>query len=197
MESQKTVDDFIARQTQWKEPLKIIRKILLSTELEENMKWGSPVYSLSGKNVVGMNAFKSYVGLWFFQGAFLKDPNKLLVNAQDGKTKAQRQMRFTSEDEIDYALVKTYIKEAIQNQKAGKELKPDLKKPLIIPQEMQSALDAAIDLKNSFGKFPQGKQREFAEYISDARQEATRLKRLDKIIPMIKDGIGLNDKYRK
>jgi uncharacterized protein YdeI (YjbR/CyaY-like superfamily) len=192
-----SVDKFIEKQSMWEVALTKFRKILLSTELEENIKWGAPVYSLKGKNVVGMGVFKSYVGLWFFQGAFLKDPKNVLINAQDGKTKAQRQLRFTSEDDIDYGVVKAYILEAIQNQKAGKEFKPDLKKLIIIPLEMQSALDNDADLKNAFDTFTPGKKREFAEYISDARQEATRLKRLEKIIPMIKDGLGLNDKYRK
>ena len=108
MQSEKTVDDFLAKQTRWKEALIKLREILLSTELNENIKWGTPVYDLNGKNVVGLGAFKSYVGLWFFQGAFLKDAKKMLVNAQDGKTKAQRQLRFASEEEIDYALVKAY-----------------------------------------------------------------------------------------
>jgi len=192
-----SVDEFIAKQSNWQEVLTTFRKILLSTELEENIKWGAPVYSLKGKNVVGMGVFKSYVGLWFFQGAFLKDPKKVLINAQDGKTKAQRQLRFTFEDEIEFGVVKAYIHEAIQNQKAGKEFKPNLKKPIVIPHEMQSAFEKDTDLKNAFDTFTPGKKREFAEYISEARQEATRLKRLEKVIPMIKEGIGLNDKYRK
>lgn len=192
-----SVDEFIAKQSNWQEVLTTFRKILLSTELEENIKWGAPVYSLKEKNVVGMGVFKSYLGLWFFQGAFLKDPKKILVNAQDGKTKAQRQLRFTSEDQIDFGVVKAYIHEAIQNQKAGKEFKPDLKKPIIIPSEMRSALEKDIDLKYAFDTFTPGKKREFAEYISEARQEATRLKRLEKVILMIREGIGLNDKYRK
>jgi len=197
MQSEKTVDDFLAKQTRWKEALIKLREILLSTELNENIKWGTPVYDLNGKNVVGLGAFKSYVGLWFFQGAFLKDAKKMLVNAQDGKTKAQRQLRFASEEEIDYALVKAYIQEAIQNQKAGKEVKADTNKPLIIPEELKMALETDSDLKSSFSQFTPGKQREFAEYIMEAKQEATRLKRLEKVVPMIKGGVGLNDKYRK
>ncbi len=197
MQTNITVESFIAKQTNWRVALTKFRAILQSTELEETIKWGSPVYALDGKNIIGMGAFKSYVGLWFFQGVFLKDPNALLINAQDGKTKAQRQMRFTSEDEIDYDVVKNYINEAVQNQKAGMEFKPDLKKPLIIPPQLQSALDGDADLKNSFEKFTPGKQREFAEYIVEAKQDTTKLKRLEKITPMVKKGVGLNDKFRK
>jgi uncharacterized protein YdeI (YjbR/CyaY-like superfamily) len=192
-----TVEAFIAKQSNWQEVLIKFRQILLSSELEESIKWGMPVYSLKGKNAVGIGVFKSYVGLWFFQGAFLKDPKNILINAQEGKTKAQSQMRFTSIKGIDYELVKVYIREAIQNQKAGKEIKADLKKAIIIPLEMKSALENDADLKIAFDDFTAGKKREFAEYISDAKQEATRLKRLEKITLMIKEGIGLNDGYKK
>ena len=197
MQSNKTVDQFLAKHERWYNALIKLREILLGTELEETIKWGAPVYALKGKNVVGMGAFKNYVGLWFFQGAFLNDTKNRLVNAQDGKTKALRQMRFNSEDEIDTALVKEYVDEAIQNQKAGKEIKPDTKKELIIPSELQNALDGDSELLLAFEQFTPGKKREFADHVSDARQEATRLKRTEKIIPMIKGGIGLNDKYRK
>ncbi len=197
MTSKTTAESYISRNDQWKEVLSEFRKILLNTELEETVKWGAPVYALNGKNVVGMGAFKSYVGLWFFQGAFLKDEKKVLVNAQGGKTKALRQMRFKSLEDVDLDLVKAYINEAIENQKAGKELKPDSKKPVIIPVELKTALAADPKLKSAFDRFKPGKQREFAVYISEAKQYTTRLKRLEKIIPMIKEGIGLNDKYRK
>lgn len=197
MDSNKPVEKFIEKHPNWKEALIKLREILLSTELEETIKWGAPVYSLNGKNVVGMGAFKSYVGLWFFQGTFLKDAKKVLVNAQDGKTKALRQLRFASEIEIDLDLLKSYIDEAIQNQKEGKEIKPDTKKSLIVPTELQAEIDTDSELKSSFEKFTPGKQREFAGYISEAKQEITRFKRVKKIIPLIKEGIGLNDKYRK
>lgn len=192
-----TVDDFLARQNRWQEQLIKFRQILRKTELEETIKWGMPVYTLQGKLVAGLAAFKSYVGVWFYQGAFLKDEHKVLVNAQEGKTKAMRQLRFTSEHEIDYDLVAAYIKEAIQNQRAGKELKPDTQKTLEIPAELQSALEMDDDVKNCFLKFSPGRQREFAGYISEVKQAATRQKRIEKIIPMIKEGVGLNDKYRK
>lgn len=197
MQSQKTVEGFLAKHDRWKDALIKFREILLNTELQESIKWGIPVYSLHGKNVLGIGAFKSYVGLWFYQGAFLKDPQKLLINAQDGKTKAMRQLRFPSEQDIDLAVVKSYINEAIQNQKAGKEMKPDIKKPLVIPTEMQTVLDSDAALKSSFENFTPGKQREFADYISEAKQKATKQRRTEKIIPMIREGKGLNDKYRK
>ncbi len=197
MTPMKTVDDLLNRQERWQPQLAKFREILLQTELEETIKWGMPVYTLNEKLVVGLASFKTYVGLWFYQGALLTDEKKVLVNAQEGKTKAMRQLRFHREDEVDYHLVKAYIEEAIQNQKAGKEIKPDTKKPLDIPDELLAALKADGNLKNSFGKFSVGKQREFTVYVSEGKQASTRLTRLQKIIPMIKDGVGLNDKYRK
>jgi len=197
MQSIKTVEGFIEKQSRWKEPLQKFREILLETELLETIKWGAPVYTLNGMHVAGIGAFKTYVGVWFFQGAFLKDPHKKLINAQEGKTKALRQLRFSSEEAVDYYLVKEYVEEAIQNQKEGKELKPDEKKPLILPDELNEKFEIDKELKACFDELSPFKQREYAEYISEAKRADTKRKRLEKIIPMIKEKIGLNDKYRK
>lgn len=197
MQSNKSVEGFIEKQTAWKEPLLKFREILLATELEETVKWGQPVYALDGKNVLGIGAFKAYVGIWFYQGTFLQDPKGVLINAQEGKTKAMRQLRFSSIESVDYELVKAYVNEAIANQKAGKEIKADTKKALVIPKELQDALDKNNKLEAHFQQFTKGKQREFTDYISEAKREETRLNRIEKIIPMIMGGVGLNDKYRK
>lgn len=196
MQSSKTVEEFINKQDRWQEALMKFREIMLATELKETVKWGVPVYTLNGKHVAGMASFKSYVGIWFFQGAFLKDSYKKLVNAQEGKTKALRQFRFPSIEEADYELVKEYVAEAIQNQKEGKEIKPDKKKLLIIPDGLKAKFEDDEKLKTCFDEISLSKQREYAEYISEAKREETKLKRLEKILPMIKEKIGLNDKYR-
>ena len=159
------------------------------------MKWGIPTYCLKNKNVAGIGAFKSYAGLWFFNGSFLKDEEKKLINAQEGKTKGMRQWRFEVLKEIDEALVKSYIEEAIQNQKDGKEIKPE-KKPLIIPDELNEALASDSQLSEAFEALSLSCKREYAEHIAEAKREETKLKRLDKIIPMIMDKVGLNDKYK-
>jgi uncharacterized protein YdeI (YjbR/CyaY-like superfamily) len=189
------VETYIEKKSGWQKELEFLRAILLETELVETTKWGSPIYSFNGKNVVGIAAFKSYVGLWFFQGVFLKDEKKLLVNAQEGVTKALRQMRFSSIEEMDKESIKSYILEAIENQKAGKELKPE-KKKLVIPKALQAAFDQDKTLADSFDKLTSGKQKEYANHIANAKQAKTKQKRLDKIIPMVKKGIGLNDKYK-
>lgn len=128
MKYYKTVDEYILNTENGKEILIILREILKGTELKETIKWGSPVYTVNGKNVVGIGAFKSYAGIWFFQGALLKNEEGVLVNAQEGTTKALRQWRFSDVNEIDEKLVLKYVNEAIENQKKGKEIKADRKK---------------------------------------------------------------------
>lgn len=189
------VDQYILKHNIFSEALQILRAILTSTALEETVKWGYPAYTINGKNVLGLAAFKSYVGIWFHQGCFLKNEEDVLVNAQEGVTKAMRQWRFNSADEIDAELVLKYVEEAIQNQKEGKELKPE-KKKLEIPLELAEALKADKNLNASFQSLSPGKQREYADYISQAKQEKTKLARLEKITPMIFSGVGLHDKYK-
>ncbi|MFD2564675.1 YdeI/OmpD-associated family protein [Aquimarina rubra] len=196
MEKNKSVEEFISKKSEWKESLELLRSIMLSTEMKETIKWGAPVYTIGGKNVIGLGAFKSYVGVWFYQGVFLKDERKKLINAQEGKTKGLRQWRFNCMDEIDKKLVLQYVDEAIKNQKAGKEIKIEKSKDIEIPNELQAVLDTNPEVKVSFGKLTPFKQKEYKEYIATAKREATRISRVEKIIPMIQGGVGLNDKYR-
>jgi uncharacterized protein YdeI (YjbR/CyaY-like superfamily) len=114
MERFKTVDDYINSNVLWPDELRRLRKILLSTGLTEEVKWGGPCYTHNGKNVVGVGAFKSYFGLWFFKGAALKDEQNVLINAQPGKTKDLRQWRMTSPKDIKPSMIKRYVKEAMQ-----------------------------------------------------------------------------------
>ena len=144
-----------------------------------------------------MGAFKSYVGLWFFQGALLADKESVLVSAQEGKTKALRQWRFTSKREIDARRIKAYVKEAIDLQKQGLEIKADRSKTVEVPKQLKQALKRNKNAHSCFGQLAKGKQREYADYIADAKREETKMKRLEKILPMIEAGKGLNDKYRK
>lgn len=189
------VTDYIEKKAAWSEELKILRSIFSELPLEETIKWGAPYYMNNGKNIMGMAAFKAYFGIWFMQGALLKDEQKKLINAQEGKTSALRQWRFNSKEEIDVDLIKAYILEAIENQQQGKEIKPK-KKPLVIPELLQQAFGADQELKEKYEAFTLGKKRDYADYISEAKREATKRSRLEKIIPMIKSGIGLYDKYK-
>ena len=196
MEKPIKAEEYIAAQTEWQDGLKQLRCLLLATELEETIKWGIPVYTIKNKNVVGLSAFKDYFGLWFYQGVFLDDPAQMLINAQEGKTKGMRQWRFASEDEIDPTLVAAYLEEAIQNQKEGKVMvsaKPT--RDLILPPELKQLLVENNSLKAAFEQFTIGKRREFSEYISEAKRAATKVQRLEKVLPMILAGEGLNDRY--
>lgn len=196
MESHKSVEEYLLKKKQWINELTTLRKMLLSTGMKEEIKWGVPVYGYDGKNVAGIAAFKSYVGLWFYQGALLKDVKKKLVNAQEGKTKALRQWRFTSTKEIDEKLVKSYLKEAIQNTKAGKEIKPDRDKPIVIPKELAAHFKNKPSALKAFKALSKGKQREYAEHIEEAAKPETKARRIEKILPMITNGVGLHDKYK-
>lgn len=191
------VDEYITKHSNFTELLTEIRKILLSTEFVETIKWGMPTYTIQGKNVAGIGSFKSHFGIWFFQGALLKDRHKVLTNAQEGKTQAMRQWRFTNDSKIDKKLLLTYIQEAIANEKKGLRIKPTkTKKPLLIPSELASVLTKNKTLSQAFKELNLTKKRDFSEYITNAKREATKISRLEKIIPMIMDNIGLNDKYR-
>ena len=168
MERASSVESYIEEKSQWSESLLLLRKLFLLTSLEETIKWGMPTYTLGNKNVAGFSAFKSHVAIWFFQGVFLKDPGRHLINAQEGTTKGLRQWRFSDVGEIEKHEISIieYLEEATQN------------------------------LKLNFNQLPQYKRREYSDYISQAKREETRQKRLEKIAPMIRQGIGLNDRYK-
>ncbi|MDT7831884.1 YdeI/OmpD-associated family protein [Flavobacteriaceae bacterium S356] len=193
MESKVTA--YIAKQTNWKKELEKLRSILLDLPLVETVKWGAPYYTDKGKNIVGMAAFKHHFGLWFTQGALLQDKHGKLMNAQEGKTNALRQWRCVSMDDIDEELIRVYVLEAIDNQRNGKAIKPQ-RKPLVIPDLLQNALDSNSELKEKYENFSLSHKREYADYISEAKREATKLSRLEKIVPMILESVGLHDKYR-
>ncbi len=192
-----SVEEYIETNAHFDEALTILRNIINTTELEETIKWSAPVYALNGKNVVGLGAFKNHFGIWFFNGVFLKDEHGILVNAQENKTKALRQMRFESIAGIDEDIVLSYLKEAIENQRLGKEIKPDRsKKETIIPEELKAALDSDKVYKTAFEALSPSKQREYCEHIASAKRDATKISRLEKIKPMILQNKGLHDKYK-
>ena len=192
-----SVEAYIEQLEQWQDEVERLREILQSTKLDETVKWGAPCYTFDGKNVVGIGAFKTYFGLWFHQGALLSDPLGVLINAQEGKTKAQRQWRMQSKKDIKARAIKDYVKEAINVQAEGTEIKPARNKPLLIPDELKQALSKDRSLKAAFEALTKGCQREYAEHIAEAKKETTRINRLEKIKPMILESKGLNDRYRK
>lgn len=182
---------------QWNEVISLLKSLAENTELEHSIKWGIDVYTFGGKNVLGIAPFKSYVGIWFYNGVFMKDPKKVFINAQEGKTKGLRQWRFHSMEEIDKTTVSSYIQEAIQNERAGMKLVPAKPSKPYIKGLLKKAFTEDKALKAAFDQLTLGKQKEYAEYIGSAKREQTQIERLAKIKPMILEGVGLNDKYKK
>lgn len=182
---------------QWKEELEQIRCIINKLPLQKTIKWGSDVYTFNGKNVVSYGGFKNYFAIWFYNGVFLKDNDKVLINAQEGKTKSLRQWRFTSMAEINETKILKYLNEAIEIEKKGKKLDPEKFKKLDLPLLFSDLFREDKKLKKAFYQLTPGRQKEYILHINDAKQEVTQLKRLEKIKPMILEGKGLNDKYKK
>ncbi len=197
MSKSEKIEAYFEAEKTFKPAINRLREIILSTELVEDYKWNSPVYTINGKNVMGIGSFKNHFGVWFFNGGLLKDEKNVLTNAQEGKTKALRQLRYNSTEDIDEKLLIGYLNEAIANQKAGREIKSAKPvKNVVVPEELKIAFSKNPDLEKAFKNLTPGRQREYAEHIAGAKQETTRLKRLDKCEPMILEGVGLNDKYK-
>ncbi|SHJ06921.1 YdeI/OmpD-associated family protein [Flavobacterium terrae] len=177
----------------WEKEIDLLKAIINKTPLVETVKWGGIVYTYNNKNVLGIGGFKSYFGLWFFNGVFLKDSLNILVSGNE-TTKALRQWRFNSSEELDEKKILEYISEAIELEKEGRVHKAE-KSPLVMSVFFEDFLNQE-NLNSDFEKFTLTKKKEFVEYIDTAKQEKTKLARLEKIKPMIIEGIGLNDKYR-
>ena len=184
------------RSQNWPNEVQQLLEIIRKTGLEETVKWGEKTFTHNGRNVVGCLGFKNHFVLWFYNGVFLSDPYRVLQNAQEGKTKAMRQWRFQSADEINEVKILEYIQEAIQNEAEGKVWKPEKSTELEVPALFQEKLDNDSKLKSSFESLSSSKQKEYLEYLITAKREATQVSRMEKIIPMILEGKGLNDKYR-
>jgi uncharacterized protein YdeI (YjbR/CyaY-like superfamily) len=195
MTTEAKVTAYISNHDKWTIGLTILRELLINTELTEDLKWGMPTYRINGRNVVSMSAFKNHFGIWFHNGSFLKDEHNLLENAQEGKTKGMRHIRYNDVKDIDISILKSYILEAIQNQKDGKEIKPTRsKKPLDIPSIMTTHLTAHT--LDNLNKLSLAKRNDYIRYIISAKKQETKLNRIQKIIPMIDRGVGINDIYK-
>ena len=177
----------------------ILRQWVQEVGLDEDFKWSLPTYTWNNKNIASIGKFKKHYGIWFFQGGLLKDPLDILKNAQEGKTKAMRHWKFTDDVPGPEGLIKAYLLEALNNEKAGKRVpvvRGD-KKGVVIPEMLQVKLEEDPVLKGAFMALSPGKQRDYAEHIATAKREETKQKRWLAIEPLIREGKGLNDKYRK
>lgn len=190
------VAQFIEQHSKWSKQLMELRKLLASFNLTETIKWGSPVYTKDGKNLFGIGAFKNHYGIWFFQGALLKNNTELLVNAQEGKTQAMRQIKLDENINLDMEVLKPYIIEAIAAHDEGKKVQLIQPNPVEPPTLIINAFNKDQKLKEAFDLLSQGKQKEYSLFLIEAKKEETKHNRLNKIIPMILSGIVLNDKYK-
>lgn len=193
----KEAPDWKKYNSQWAEATEKVAQIIHELPLTKEFKWGGDIYTYQGKNVVAFSGFKNHFAIWFHNGVFLSDPQQVLVSASEGKTKSLRQWRFTSADDIDPKLVKSYIEEAIQTVIDGKELKAEKSTPLTLDGILKETLANDPTLDAAFTKLTPGKQREYIEHIADAKQEKTKITRIEKITPLILQGKGLHDKYKK
>lgn len=187
-------DFYFEKATKWKDEVLKLRSILLDCPLHEEVKWGCPCYMYQKSNIVLIHDFKEYCALLFFKGALLKDEPGILIQ-QTKNVQAARQMRFTSLEDVikNEANIQAYVYEAIEVEKAG--LKVQLKKTneFNMPEEFQKILDEDSILRSAFEKLTPGRQRAYLLHFSSPKQEKTRVSRIEKCIPFILEGKGLND----
>lgn len=188
------VDFYFSKSQKWQSALEQLRRIALDCQLNEELKWGCPCYTFQGKNIVLIHDFKEYCAFLFFKGALLNDSDEILIQ-QSKNVQAARQIRFTNVEEIMemQAILKTYIYEAIEVEKAGLEVKFKKTEEFILVEEFQKKLDELPDLKKAFEALTPGRQRAYMLHFSAPKQSKTRESRVEKSIPQIFDGKGLND----
>jgi uncharacterized protein YdeI (YjbR/CyaY-like superfamily) len=188
------VNWFFEKSTKWQEAYQELRDLALSFHLTEELKWGCPCYTIGKNNIFLIHGFKEYCALLFMQGALLKDTKNILIQ-QTENVQSARQIRFRNVDEIlkSKSIIKSYIKQAIELDKAG--FKVALKKTAEykMPAEFLSAINKIPDLKIAFEKLTPGRQRGYLLYFSSAKQAKTRTERIEKYIPKILGGKGLDD----
>ena len=190
------LDPWFAKARTWRDEIVRLRSILLACGLTEQLKWGKPTYTDDdGANIVLIMPLKQTCALLFTKGALLKDPKGILVQPGENSQSA-RQMRFTSVAEIGKLekTLKSYVKQAVDVEKAG--LKVEFKKStdLVYPKEFQDKLDRNTALREAFRQLTPGRQRQYHMHFTGAKLAATRESRIDKAIPLILDGMGLNDR---
>jgi uncharacterized protein YdeI (YjbR/CyaY-like superfamily) len=188
------VDVFLSKAKKWQEEFEKLRMIILDCQLTEELKWGVPCYTFQKSNIVLIHGFKEYCALLFFKGALLNDVNGVLIQ-QTENVQAARQIRFTNVREIVKMepILKAYIYEAIEVEKAGLKVNFKKTKEFIIPEEFQNKLDENPALKTAFDALTPGRQRAYIFYFSQPKQSKTRESRVEKCMQQILNGKGLND----
>ena len=189
------VDAFLSEAEKWQEEFKKLRKLILASgDLAEELRWGKPCYTFQKANIILIHGFKEYCAVLFTKGALLKDPKGILVQ-QTENVQAARQVRFTNVREIVQleSTLKAYIHEAIEAEKAGLKVEYKKTSEFKVPEEFQSKLDRIPALKTAFNALTPGRQRGYLLYFSSAKQSKTRQERVEKWMPQILKGKGLDD----
>jgi len=188
------VDFFFNKEDQWQKEFKKLRTIILDTGLTEELKWGQPCYTYQGKNVVLIHGFKEYCALLFFKGVLMKDPKKILIQ-QTENVQVTRQIRFTTVQEIVKlkATLKSYVFEAVKVEESGEKAVLKKTSDFAVPEEFQKRLDKNKTLKKAFEALTPGRQRAYLHHFSQPKQSQTRESRIEKWMPQILEGKGLND----
>lgn len=188
------VDFYFNKAKKWQEEFEKLRMIIRDCGLTEELKWGVPCYTFEKRNIVLIHGFKEYCALLFFKGALLKDPKGILIQ-QTKNVQSGRQIRFTSVREIVKMkpILKAYIYEAIEAEKAGLKVNYKKTSEFIIPEEFQNKLDEIPALKTAFDALTPGRQRAYVLYFSAPKQSKTREARIGKFMQQILSGKGLND----
>ena len=188
------VDWFFAKDTKWQKEYEKLRTIILDCGLMEELKWGCPCYTFENTNIVLIHGFKEYCALLFFKGALLNDPNGILIQ-QTKNVQSARQIRFTDVKEIAKMekVVKAYVYEAIEVERAGLKVKLKKTADFKVPEEFQKRLNRSAALKKAFESLTPGRQRAYIFYFSQAKLSKTREERVEKNIPKILKGKGLDD----
>lgn len=187
------VDVFLNKTQKWQKEMEKLRATILECHLTEELKWGKPCYTLQERNIVIIQGFKNFCALLFPKGVLLKDPNGILEKLGEN-TQAARRIPFTTAKEIAgmEATLKAYIREAIEVERAGLKVKLKETKDYTVPEELQEKLDQMPALKTAFDTLTPGRQRAYILYFSTPKQSKTRTSRVEKCIPQILNGKGLN-----
>ena len=188
------VDAYLSNAKTWQEHIGALRMAVLDCKLVEDLKWGVPCYTFQGTNIVLIHVFKEYCALLFFKGALLKDAQGILIQ-QTKNTQAARQIRFTTVEQIVAMkpLLRAYIEEAIEIEKAGLTVSFKTTAEFIVTEEFQLKLDQNPALKTAFSALTPGRQRAYMLYFSAPKQSKTKESRIEKCVPQILNGKGLKD----
>lgn len=191
----KSIQEFFGDDSKWKKEYALLREIILTTDLEEELKWGKPCYTYNGDNIVLIHGFKNYCALLFHKGALLNDSEKKLIR-QTKNVQSARQLRFNSIQEIkeQEKMIKEYVYEAVELEKQGLEVMMKKTKDYETPTELKEAFQENPDFKKAFRKLTPGRQRGYLLYFSEAKQAKTRKNRIEKYKEHIFIGKGKNDR---